>query len=313
MHGDELISNLREPGEVDPKFARLMRVASYASVVVATVLIVTKSGAYAVTESVSLLSSLVDSLLDAGASLVNLLAIRHALQPADREHRFGHGKAESLAGLAQAAFIAGSGIFLLLEAGNRLINPKTVSNGEIGIAVMVLSLFLTLGLVAFQAYVVRKTNSLAISADSLHYRVDILVNVAVIVGIYLASFGGLQIVDPVLAVAIVIYMAWGSFKIARRSMDELMDREFPDEDRIKIRQIALEHPEVRDVHDMRTRSSGPHSFIQLHLEMDRNLSLVRAHEISDEVMYKVEDAFPNTEVLIHQDPEGVEERRDDIS
>ncbi len=244
---------------------------------------------------------------------MNLLAIRHALQPADREHRFGHGKAESLAGLAQAAFIAGSGIFLLLEAGNRLINPKTVSNGEIGIAVMVLSLFLTLGLVAFQAYVVRKTNSLAISADSLHYRVDILVNVAVIVGIYLASFGGLQIVDPVLAVAIVIYMAWGSFKIARRSMDELMDREFPDEDRIKIRQIALEHPEVRDVHDMRTRSSGPHSFIQLHLEMDRNLSLVRAHEISDEVMYKVEDAFPNTEVLIHQDPEGVEERRDDIS
>ncbi len=313
MHGDELISNLREPGEVDPKFARLMRVASYASVAVATVLIVTKSGAYAVTESVSLLSSLVDSLLDAGASLVNLLAIRHALQPADREHRFGHGKAESLAGLAQAAFIAGSGIFLLLEAGNRLINPKTVSNGEIGIAVMVLSLFLTLGLVAFQAYVVRKTNSLAISADSLHYRVDILVNVAVIVGIYLASFGGLQIVDPVLAVAIVIYMAWGSFKIARRSMDELMDREFPDEDRIKIRQIALEHPEVRDVHDMRTRSSGPYSFIQLHLEMDRNLSLVRAHEISDEVMYKVEDAFPNTEVLIHQDPEGVEERRDDIS
>jgi ferrous-iron efflux pump FieF len=313
VHGDELISNLREPGEVDPKFARLMRVASYASVAVATVLIVTKSGAYAVTESVSLLSSLVDSLLDAGASLVNLLAIRHALQPADREHRFGHGKAESLAGLAQAAFIAGSGIFLLLEAGNRLINPKTVSNGEIGIAVMVLSLFLTLGLVAFQAYVVRKTNSLAISADSLHYRVDILVNVAVIVGIYLASFGGLQIVDPVLAVAIVIYMAWGSFKIARRSMDELMDREFPDEDRIKIRQIALEHPEVRDVHDMRTRSSGPYSFIQLHLEMDRNLSLVRAHEISDEVMYKVEDAFPNTEVLIHQDPEGVEERRDDIS
>ncbi len=298
---------------MDPKFARLMRLASYASVAVATVLIVTKLGAYAATESVSLLSSLVDSLLDAGASLVNLLAIRHALQPADREHRFGHGKAESLAGLAQAAFIAGSGIFLLLEAGNRLIHPKVVSNGEIGIAVMVLSLVLTLGLVAFQAYVVRKTNSLAIGADSLHYRVDILVNVAVIIGIYLASFGGLQIVDPLLAAAIVIYMAWGSFKIARQSLDELMDREFPDEDRIKIRQIALEHPEVRDVHDMRTRSSGPYSFIQLHLEMDRNLSLVRAHEISDEVMYKVEDAFPNTEVLIHQDPEGVEERRDDIS
>ncbi len=313
MHGDEQLSRLPEGSGVDPKFASLMRWASYASVAVATVLIVTKLGAYAATESVSLLSSLVDSLLDAGASLVNLLAIRHALQPADREHRFGHGKAESLAGLAQAAFIAGSGIFLLLEAGNRLIHPKVVSNGEIGIAVMGLSLVLTLGLVAFQSYVVRKTNSLAISADSLHYRVDILVNVAIIIGIYFASFGGFQIVDPLLAVAIVIYMASGSFKIARLSMDELMDREFPDEDRIKIRQIALEHPEVRDVHDMRTRSSGPYSFIQLHLEMDRNLTLVRAHEISDEVMYKVEEEFPNTEVLIHQDPEGVEERRDDIS
>lgn len=290
-----------------------MRAATYASVTVASVLIVAKLGAWLVTGSVSLLSSLVDSILDVGASLVNLFAVHHALQPADREHRFGHGKAESLAGLAQAAFIGGSGVFLLLEAIKRFIEPRPIENGETGIAVMVLALVLTGALVLFQTYVVRKTGSLAISADSLHYRVDILVNAAVIVSLFLASFGGWTVADPIFAVVIVLYMGAGSVKIARQSLDQLMDREFPDEDRIKIRNIALAHPSVRDVHDMRTRSSGPNSFIQLHLEMDRHLTLIDAHRISDEVMYKVEEEFPNTEVLIHQDPEGVEERRDDVT
>jgi len=292
--------------------ARLMRLATYASVTVACILIVAKTGAWIATESVSLLSSLVDSLLDAGASLVNLFAVRHALQPADREHRFGHGKAESLAGLAQAAFIAGSGIFLILEAVDRFINPRSVANGDLGISVMVFALLMTIGLVLFQSYVVKKTGSVAIEADSLHYRVDILVNVAVIVSLFIASFGGFPLADPLFAIAIVIYMGMGSWQIARKAIDDLMDREFPDEDRIKIREIAMRHPKVRDVHDMRTRSSGPYSFIQIHLEMDKTLTLIEAHEISDEVMYSVEKEFPNTEVLIHQDPEGVDERRDDL-
>ena len=290
----------------------LMRVATYASVTVATILIVTKLGAWLATESVSLLSSLVDSLLDAGTSLINLFAIYHALQPADREHRFGHGKAEALAGLGQAAFIAGSGVFVMLEAIDRLINPRAVINGEVGIWVMVFAIALTTLLVLFQAFVVRKTGSLAIRADSFHYRIDILVNAAVILSLFLSSYGGFGMADPLFAGAIVIYMAFGSWKIALKSLDDLMDREFPDEDRIKIREIAMTHPKVRDVHDMRTRRSGRYSFIQIHLEMERDLTLVEAHIISDEVMYKVEEAFPSTEVLIHQDPEGVEERRDGL-
>lgn len=289
-----------------------MRAATYASVSVASVLILAKTGAWLFTESVSLLSSLVDSLLDAGASIVNLLAVRHALQPADREHRFGHGKAEPLAGLAQSAFIAGSGIFLLLESADRLINPRPVENGAVGIVVMILAMVLTLGLVLFQRYVVRKTNSVAIAADSLHYRVDILVNAAVIVSLLLSSYQGWLLADPLFAIAIVAYMGWGSLSIARESINSLMDRELPDEDRTRIRDIAMGHPEVLDVHDMRTRTAGPDTFIQLHLELPGHLPLEEAHRISDEVMYQVEDAFPNAEVLIHQDPEGVDERRDGV-
>ncbi|NQV54609.1 MAG: cation diffusion facilitator family transporter [Rhodospirillales bacterium] len=296
----------------DGEAGRLMVAATYASVSIAVVLICAKLGAWALTDSVSLLSSLIDSLVDAAASLINLFAVRHALQPADTEHRFGHGKAESLAGLGQAAFIAGSGLFLLLAAITRISSPQAVENGAIGIAVMGVSIILTIGLVGFQSYVVRRTGSVAINADSLHYRVDILVNVAVIVSLLLAGYGGWDLADPLFAVAIIVYMSIGARKIFKQSLHDLMDTEFPSEDRKLIRQIALKHPKVRSLHDMRTRSSGPYSFIQFHIEMDRDITLLEAHEISDEVMYEVETAFPNTEVLIHQDPEGIEERRDHL-
>ena len=292
--------------------ANLMVAATYASVSVAAVLICAKMGAWLFTDSVSLLSSLVDSLLDAAASLVNLFAVRQALQPADQEHRFGHGKAESLAGLAQAAFIAGSGVFLLLESVERIISPNAIENGPIGIAVMGFSIVLTVGLVGFQMYVVKRTGSVAISADSLHYHIDILINFAVIVSLILASFGGWILADPLFAILIVAYMSIGAYKILRQSLNDLMDTEFPEEDRARIRDIVLEHPKVHEIHDMRTRSSGPYSFIQLHIEMDHDITLLEAHNISDQVMYKVEAAFPNTEVLIHQDPEGIEERRDHL-
>ena len=289
---------------------KLMVAATYASVSVAVVLIVAKLGAWLFTDSVSLLSSLADSVLDAAASLVNLFAVRSALQPADREHRFGHGKAESLAGLAQATFIAGSGVFLLLESVERLITPRAVEHGLIGIAVMGFSIILTVALVGFQVYVVRRTNSIAIAADSLHYRIDILVNFAVIVSFLLASFGGWRLADPLFAILIVASMGTGAYKILRQSLTDLMDTEFPKADRTRIRDIVLAHPDVLDIHDMRTRSSGPDAFIQLHIEMDGDLSLAVAHNISDAVMFSVEKAFLNAEVLIFQDPEGVEERRD---
>lgn len=296
----------------DRKLERLMRLATYSSVAVASILIFVKTGAWLSTESLSLLASLVDSMLDVGASLISLIAVHHALQPADKEHRFGHGKAEAIAGLAQSAFIAGSGVFLLFESADRLINPVKVVNTTLGISIMVIAIVLTVILVGFQTYVVRKTNSIAIKADTIHYRADLLVNLAVIVSLILVANFDLYVVDPIFAVLIVGYMSFGAYQISARSLDVLMDKEFPNSERERIKKIAESHRSVLNVHDMRTRSSGTTSFIQFHAEMPNDISLVEAHEIADEVMLMIEEAFPNTEVLIHQDPEGVDERRDKI-
>ena len=286
--------------------ARLMRLATYASVAVASVLVVTKFGAWVKTDSVSLLSTLIDSLLDVAASVLNLIAVHHALQPADDEHRFGHGKAEALAGLGQAAFISGSAAFLLIEAGERIFNPKTIDNAEIGVAVMVVAVVLTVILVAFQRYVVRKTGSLAIGADSLHYQTDVLVNASVIVSLLLVTRLGWTLADPLFAIAIAGYITWGVWKIAYGALNVLMDHELPDEDRQRIRTIAMNHPEVRDIHDLRTRSAGTQIFIQLDLEMDGNLKLRDAHAVAVQVMIELADAYPNAEVFVHQDPAGEE-------
>ena len=299
-------------GTVDGPGARLMRLATIASTCVACVLISAKIVASLMTGSVSLLSSLVDSLLDAFASVVNLLAVRHALQPADREHRFGHGKAEPLAGLAQAAFIAGSGIFIAIEAVKRLGDREPIENSDIGIAVMVLSLVLTLGLVAFQNHVVRRTGSTAISADAVHYRMDILLNISIIVALIAAGKFGLWWFDGVAALAISAYIGWSSWKVGLRSYNLLMDHEFPDDVREQIKAIVWRHPETRGLHDLRTRSSGIQPFIQLHLVLDPHLSLVRAHEISDEVELLIVNDFPGAEVIIHQDPLGHEEPHNPI-
>ena len=299
-------------GMSQKSYPRLMRAATYASVIIASILILIKLGGWFATNSLSLLATSIDSILDFGASIVNLIAIRHALQPADKEHRFGHGKAEALASLAQAAFIAGSGIFLFLESVERFLEPRVVHNTDIGIGIMVVAIILTAILVGFQAYVVNKTNSIAISADSLHYRADILVNIAVIISLFLSANFNWVIADPIFALLIVFYMLFGAFKIGVTALEVLMDKEFPDEDRKRIKDIAESHEKVLSIHDMRTRSSGANSFIQFHAEMSKDISLLEAHEIADEVMYMVEKSFPNTEVLIHQDPEGVDERRDDI-
>ena len=294
-------------GRIDAAGARLMRLATIASVSVAIVLIIAKLAAAFMTGSVSLLSSLVDSLLDAFTSLVNLFAVRHALQPADKEHRFGHGKAEPLAGLVQAAFIAGSGVFIIIEAIHRLGSDQPIENTDIGIAVMVVSIVLTVGLVSFQNVVIKRTQSTAITADALHYRMDIMINISVIIALFASSELGVRWVDSAIAIAIAVYIAFSSWKVARRSLDLLMDREFPDEDRDRIRDIVMSHPEVRGLHDLRTRSSGIQPFIQFHLQLDPHLSLVRAHELSDEVEAMIVNAFKGAEVIIHQDPEGYEE------
>ena len=285
---------------------RLMRLATYASVGVACTLILAKFAAWLITDSVSLLSTLIDSLLDVAASMVNLLAVRHALTPADREHRFGHGKAEPLAALGQSTFIAGSAIFLVFEASHRLYHPQPIEHGEVGIAVMVFAIVLTFVLTRFQAYVVKRTGSLAIRADSLHYVGDMLVNGTVILAIVLAAQFGLDFADPLFGIGIAGYILVTAWQIARGAYDMLMDRELPDEDRQRIKDIVLAHPEVKAMHDLRTRASGPAIFIQFHIELSGAMSLYQAHAAADEVEAAVCEAFPGAEVIIHQDPHGVE-------
>lgn len=294
--------NRASPEEVE----RLLRRATLASVGVACLLIVIKLAAYLVTDSVALLSSLIDSTLDSFASLVNFFAVRHALVPADAEHRFGHGKAEPLAGLGQAAFIAGSSLFLIFESVNRLLHGTPISQGRVGIIVMLVSLVFTIVLVAYQRYVLQRTHSLAIRADSLHYVSDIVLNLSVIAALVLSTYMKWSAADPLFALGIAAYIIHSVREIAANSLDQLMDRELPDDERERIKNICLAHPEVRNLHDLRTRASGRDRFIQLHLELDPSLKLVQAHRIADEVESELRQAFPSTDIIIHEDPAGIE-------
>ncbi len=285
-----------------PNTARLMRLATYASVTTALVLIVVKIGAWFITDSVSILATLLDSSLDVLASLVNLVAVHHALQPADSEHRFGHGKAEALAGMGQAMFIAGSAGFLLLQAVGRIIHPQTISAGlEVGVSVMVFSMLATLALLTFQKYVIKHTNSTAIKADALHYKTDLLVNASVIVALLLAFYGW-SYFDALFAIGIALFILYSAWEIVRESIDLLMDHELPDDEREKIEAVVANHPDTLGCHDLRTRRSGTTVFIQLHLELDASLRLSEAHAIADQVEQKLKDLFVDVEVIIHEDP-----------
>lgn len=307
MSESESATGSAEPGP--SQRPRLKLWAAGASVGVALMLTIAKAAAYFATGSVSLLSTLMDSLLDFAASLINLVAIFQAAAPADREHRFGHGKAEPLAGLGQAAFVAGSAVFVLVQAIDRLLHPAALTNEALGIGVMLVSIVVTLALVLFQRRVIRATGSVAIGADALHYKSDLLVNLAVIAALIASGTFGWHLADPLLAGAVALYILWSAWEILANSVNLLMDRELPEEDRERIRAIAMAHPAVISLHDLRTRSSGTQTFIQFHLELDPNLTLIDAHAIAEAVMHEVEHAFPNAEVLIHEDPFGVKERR----
>lgn len=285
---------------------RLKRLATYAAVAVAAALISIKLYAWVATHSVAMLASLVDSTLDLVASGLNLLAVRHALTPADREHRFGHGKAEALAGLGQAAFIGGSAAFLLFQSLERLIDVQPVHESMTGLLVTGASIVLTIALVLFQRYVIARTRSLAISADHLHYVTDVATNLGVVLALVLSGLWGWQAADPLIGLGIALMIAWGSFSILRGSFDELMDRELDDADRQRIKDIVNHHAGVQSLHDLRTRRAGHRSFIQLHLELPPQMTLLEAHRISDEVEEAIMAAFPDAEVITHQDPAGVE-------
>ncbi|WP_218044251.1 cation diffusion facilitator family transporter [Kiloniella majae] len=286
--------------------AQLMQRAGYAAVTAALILIAAKLSAWAYTGSVSVLTTLVDSLLDAGASLLNLLAIRHALTPADNEHRFGHGKAEGLAALAQAAFISGSAIFLMLQAGERFSSPHVVENSSVGIGVMIFSILTTFVLTRYQHYVVRETGSVAIQADALHYVGDMVVNGVVILALVLGFYFDLPWIDPVFALVISLYILTYAWGVLKKALDMLMDRELDDEERAKIEGLILAHEEVLGVHDIRTRISGPDLFIQFHMELDGAISLAQSYDIAEEVDREICQIYPHAEIIVLQEPYGIE-------
>lgn len=287
--------------------APLMNIAAWASLSVASLLVLAKAVVWFLTGSVALLGSLVDSLLDVAASFVNLVAVRTSLEPPDEEHRFGHGKAEPIAGLLQAAVISGSAAFLLLESVSRLFAPKAIQQADLGIGVSILAIVLTAGLILFQRYVIRKTGSVTISADSLHYTGDLLLNVAVIAALYLSSNGGFIWADGAFGIAIALYIAYAAYGIGSTSVDMLMDKEFTRDERDEIFNLVLGNKDVFGLHELKTRHSGRHAFIQMHIELAADMKLYDAHTVADEVEATVGEAFPNAEILIHTDPLGLEE------
>jgi ferrous-iron efflux pump FieF len=278
--------------------------AAIASVTMALFLLGLKSWAALETGSVSMLGSLADTGLDIIASLVTLFSVRLAAQPADDKHSYGHGKAEALAALFQTVLITASAIAIGWRGISRIGDSAAPTHPELGIGVSVIAIITTLMLITYQRYVVKKTGSIAIHADHVHYSSDVLLNLAVIAALVLDSMLGLRGADPVLGVIIALWLVWHAREVARHAIDQLMDREWPEEKRTRFLAVAQSHPELTGIHAMRTRSSGAHDFVQFHIWVDPDTTIRDAHRAMDELEAKLETAFPGTEVLIHPEPQG---------
>ena len=287
-----------------PEHARLLRLATRASVAVACTLIIAKAIAWWLSGSVSMLAGLTDSALDGVTSLLNLLAVHYALRPADDDHRYGHGKAESLAGMAQALFIGGSAVLIAFQAYERLKNPEPLGAPWLSIGVIVFSLLLTAALLMLQHRVIKQTGSNAVRADSLHYRSDLLLNGSILIALVLAGLGFDQL-DAWFGLGIAAYILWSAIQIARESFSVLMDEELPTDVSQHMLELACGVPGVLGAHDLRTRISGNHWFVQLHLELPGELTLSVAHGISDQAADAIHKAYPRAEVLVHADPQEV--------
>jgi ferrous-iron efflux pump FieF len=283
-----------------------VKIAAFAATSTALLLVVLKLYAWMATDASSMLASATDSMLDLFASLMNVVIIHYALAPADEKHKFGHGKAESLAGLVQAAFVTGSALLLVFHGFDRIINPKLVVKTEIGIIVTIIAIVMTLLLVLLQRFVIKKTRSVAISADALHYQSDLLLNLGVLAALILSS-GYSQYADGAFTCAVGLLLLSGALKIIYLSVHNLMDHELSEDELTQITAIVLSHDSTLGVHDLRTRQSGPHRFIQFHLELDDRLSLLAAHSIGEAIEKEIEAKFSPCEVFIHHDPTSVVE------
>ena len=284
-----------------PHHARLMRLATRAALATALLLALAKAVAWWLSGSVSLLAGLTDSLLDGAASLLNLIAVHYALRPADEDHRYGHGKAEALAGLAQALFVGASAVLVAVQAIDRLQHPQPLGAQTLGIAVMLLSLAMTVALLLFQRHVVRVTGSTAVRADSLHYRSDLLLNSGILLALVLAGFGW-QRLDPLFGLGIAAYILWSAVSIVREAVAVLMDEELAPELSERMHLLASGVPGVLGTSDLRTRISGTHWFVQLHVELPGDLSLQQSHSLCKQVEDAIRSEFPRAQVLAYATP-----------
>jgi len=283
---------------------RLNRSAAFASIGVAALLVLLKAWAAWSTGSAAMLGSLADTALDLIASLTTLAGVWIAAMPADEEHRFGHGKAEALAAMIQIVLITLSAFGIAIRALGQFMEGARPEAAESGIAVSLAAMAATLGLLAWQRHVIRRTGSLAIATDHLHYKSDLLLNLAVIAALALDQYGGIAGADPVFGLLIAIWLAWGALRASSEVIDHLMDREWPEDKKQRLLAAMARHPELRGVHDLRTRTSGHRDFAQFHVWVDGNLPLREAHRIMEEVEAKLKAEFPDVEILIHPDPEG---------
>lgn len=295
------------PAARDP--ARLDRLAASASLTTAILLTAAKLSAAIVSDSLAVLASMIDSLADIAGAAITFVAVRVSQQPPDAKHRFGHGKAESLSALAQASLVMGSACFVLISAGERFADPRPIDPGLFAELVMVVVILATLALVTFQAWVVRQTASTAIAADRLHYTADFATNILVLSTLLVTSRLDLSWLDPLAAAVVALYLAWQAFRIGRRAVDTLMDRELASAERARIEALIRGHADVEDCHDLRTRRAGNTTFIEVHIELDPAMSVRRAHKVTDALEATLTQAFGSAEIIIHQEPAGLDDDR----
>jgi len=292
---------------------RLKKYAAAASVSVASLLIIFKFVAFLKTDSLAVFSSFIDSLTDLFASLVSFVAIYFATKPASQSHRYGYGKSEALSALLQAALVALSGFFVVFDGVKRFIHPVEITQTALGIKIMLFSIFITVLLVSYQAYVAKKTNSLAIKADMAHYTVDFLTNSSVVLSLLVVHIWGFIYFDIITALFISSYLLYSAYQLAKESIEQITDKELSMEIREQIKDIVKSSKGVHGMHDFRTRNLGDVFYFEFHIELDGSISLNKAHELTEAVEQKILDIYPNSQILIHQDPIGIRENRLDYT
>lgn len=288
---------------------KLKKIATIASVSLAISLSLLKMFGALYTGSLAVLSSMIDSMADIFASSVTFIAVKISSQPADSNHRYGHGKAEAISALIQSAFVAGSGIFVMYDGISRFIKPIQVEQTGIGIVIMLISLISTLALIAFQKYVTSHTASQAIAADSAHYAVDVATNLSIIITLIVVKILDWNWFDTLTAFVVSAYLLYNAYKLARDAIGLLTDKELDDKIRLNIKKIVLSHDFTHGIHDLRTRDLGGEYMFEFHLELDGTLSLYQAHTYTDEVEKALLKAYPNAQIIIHEDPAGLDEDR----